>query len=381
MRKETFKAGAWGTLFTLIMAGLIVLGSRNLAHFDAALVGYTFAVLFATFGITYRYSMWLQRPPTALYWKRGWQVFLQPRHLAKNIKEWLIRVPSDFGLNVFILQRGKLRWAAHMLLMWGCIIAIAITFPLVFGWIHFETMPNNIDWYRAYLFGFPTFTFPIHSIFGFVVFHGLVWASILVVAGVMLAMRRRMRDHGAAALQQFGEDFLPLILLFAISVTGLMLTASYTWMKGYAYDFLAIIHAITVIFTLLWLPFGKFFHIFQRPAQLGVSFYKDVGQREDPANCRRCGATFTSRMHVEDLIKVEKQLGYRYEINNHPAEHYQWICPPCRRSMLALAQGELWSRESGVPLGGTNMMPTPVFGNPGPNQGPLGEEDRMNFHP
>ena len=54
MRKETFKAGAWGTLFTLIVAGLIVLGSRNLAHFDAALVGYTFAVLFATFGITYR---------------------------------------------------------------------------------------------------------------------------------------------------------------------------------------------------------------------------------------------------------------------------------------------------------------------------------------
>ena len=80
-------------------------------------------------------------------------------------------------------------------------------------------------------------------------------------------------------MQQFGEDFLPLLLLFAISVTGLMLTASYTWMKGYAYDFLAILHAITVIFTLLWLPFGKFFHIFQRPAQLGVEFYKDVGAR------------------------------------------------------------------------------------------------------
>jgi hypothetical protein len=381
MRKETFIAGAWATLFTLIVAGLIVLGSRNLAHFDAALVGYTFAVLFATFGITYRYSMWLQRPPTTLYWKRGWQVFLQPRHLGKNIKEWFIRVPSDFGLNTFILQRGNLRWAAHMLLMWGCIVAIAITFPLVFGWIHFETMPNNLDWYRAYLFGFPTFTFPIHSIFGFIVFHGLVWASIMVTAGVMLAMRRRMRDHGAAALQQFGEDFLPLILLFAISVTGLMLTASYTWMKGYAYDFLAIIHAITVIFTLLWLPFGKFFHIFQRPAQLGVSFYKDVGQREEAAHCRRCGTPFTSRMHVEDLIKVEEQLGYRYEIKNHPAEHYQWICPPCRRSMLALSQGELWSRESGLSLDVASVVPPPVFGNPGPNQGPLGEEDRINFHP
>lgn len=326
--------------------------------------------------------MWLQRPPTALYWKRGWQVFLRPRHLAQNIKQWSTRVPADFGLNLFILQRGKLRWGAHMLLMWGCIVAIAITFPLVFGWVHFETLPDNFDWYRAYVFGFPTFAFPIHSIFGFLVFHGLVWASIMVTAGVMLAMRRRMRDHGAAALQQFGEDFLPLILLFAISVTGLMLTASYTWMKGYAYDFLSIIHAITVIFTLLWLPFGKFFHIFQRPAQLGVSFYKDVGQREEPANCRRCGAPFTSRMHVEDLIKVERQLGYRYEMKDNPVEHYQWICPPCRRSMLALAQGQLWRSGSSASLGDmASMMPTPVLGNPGPNQGPLGEEDRTNFHP
>ena len=99
----------------------------------------------------------------------------------------------------------------------------------------------------------------------------------------MLAFRRRMIDHGAAAVQQFGEDILPLLLLFAISVTGLMLTASYTWMKGYAYDFLAILHAVTVIFTLLWLPFGKFFHIFQRPAQLGVSFYKDAGARGEQA--------------------------------------------------------------------------------------------------
>ena len=104
----------------------------------------------------------------------------------------------------------------------------------------------------------------------------------------MLAFRRRMIDHGAVAVQQFGEDILPLLLLFAISVTGLMLTASYTWMKGYAYDFLAILHAITVIVTLLWLPFGKFFHIFQRPAQLGVSFYKDAGQQS--ASRRAAGA-------------------------------------------------------------------------------------------
>ena len=380
MTPETLKAGAWGTALTLIVAGLIVLGSRNLAHFDAALVGYTFAVLFATFGITYRYAMWLQRPPTALYWKRGWQVFLRPRHLLGNIAEWFARVTKEFGMNLFILRRGKTRWGAHMLIMWGCIVAIAITFPLVFGWIHFETLPNNLEWYRTYVFGFPATSFPIHSILGFIIFHGLVWASILVIAGVMLAMRRRMREGGAAALQQFGEDFLPLILLFAISITGLMLTASYTWMKGYAYDFLAILHAITVIFTLLWLPFGKFFHIFQRPAQLGVSFYKEVGAREEPAKCRRCGTPFTSQMKVEDLIEVERKLGYRYEIDDERIGHFQWICPPCRRSLLALAQGELWKGElTGVTAVGV-LTPMPTLGNYGPNQGPLGEEDRRNFH-
>ncbi|MCG3160784.1 MAG: hypothetical protein JMDDDDMK_01859 [Acidobacteria bacterium] len=347
MTKETIKAGAWGIAVTVALAVLIIVGSRNLAHFDAALVAYTFATLFAAFGITYRYAMWLQRPPTALYWKRGWQVFLRPQYLARNIATWFKRVTGDMALNHFIARRGALRWSAHMLIMWGCIIAIAITFPLVYGWIHFETLPNDTEWYRAYLFGFPTFAFPIHSLMGFLIFHGLVWASFLVIAGVMLAMRRRMRDHGAAAVQQFAEDFLPIILLFAISVTGLMLTASYTWMRGYAYDFLAILHAITVIFTLLWLPFGKFFHIFQRPAQLGVSFYKDIGALEDHAHCRRCGEAFASRMHVEDLIEVERKLGFRYEMANE-AGHYQWICPRCRRAMLALAQGRMWRGESQI---------------------------------
>src|SRR6478735_5337594 len=75
-------AATWAVVVAAALAGLIVAGSRSLAHFDAALVGYTFATLFAAFGITYRYSMWLQRPPTALYWRRGWQLFFQPRFLG-----------------------------------------------------------------------------------------------------------------------------------------------------------------------------------------------------------------------------------------------------------------------------------------------------------
>jgi hypothetical protein len=346
-------AGAWGVLFTGVLAVLIVAGSRRLAHFDAALVGYTFAVLFATFAVTYRYAMWLQRPPTRLYWRRGWQVFLRRGHVAKNVASWFRRVSTDFAANRFIFRRDPARGLAHALIMWGCLLAAAITFPLVFGWIHFETVPGDVSSYRTYLFGFATTSFPIHSVTAFLIFHGLVWSSFLVVAGVMLAMRRRMRDHGAAAVQRVAEDFLPLVLLFAISVTGLLLTASYTWMQGYGYDFLALLHAVTVIFTLLYLPFGKFFHLFQRPAQLGVAFYQEVAAREAMAACRRCGAAYAPAMQIEDLIEVERELGYRYEAERSGVDHYQRICPACRRTLLALSQGALFrGREAVAAAGG-----------------------------
>jgi hypothetical protein len=335
------RAALYGVIATVILGGLIILGSRNLAHFDAALVGYTFATLFAAFGITYRYSMWLQRPPTRMYWRRGWQTFFSARFFL-NVATLLRRAVADFAFNRFIFRRGALRGAGHMAIMWGCIIACAITFPLVWGWVHFGTIPGQLETYRVYLFGVAAGDSPVNSLLAFLIFHGLVWAAFFVIAGVMLAFRRRMIDHNAAALQQFGEDILPLILLCAVSVTGLMLTVSYTWMKGYAYEFLAILHAVTVIVTLVWLPFGKLFHIFQRPAQLGVSFYKDAGQRLEQAHCARCEQPFASMAMVTDLTTVERQLGFRYETQRKGLSHYQQICPPCRRALLGLAQSALW---------------------------------------
>src|SRR5206468_11944170 len=117
MKREVVKAVGWGLFFTAILALLIIVGSRNLSRFDAALVAYTFASLFAVFGITYRYAMWLQRPPTALYWRRGWQVFFRPKYLARNLAAWFARVIHEFAFNQFIFKRGKSRWAAHWLMM------------------------------------------------------------------------------------------------------------------------------------------------------------------------------------------------------------------------------------------------------------------------
>ena len=382
MRREAFKALIWAFIMAGILTVLVVVGSRRLQHFDAALVAYMFATLFAVFGLTFRYAVWLQKPSTAVYWKRGWQLFFRRGTILRNLRIWVGRVGGEFAANDFIWRRDRLRGMTHMLLMWGCILAGAITFPLVFGWLSFESVPGRMELYRVVVFGFPTVSFPHDSIVALLVFHGLVWASLLVIPGVMLAMLRRMRDEGAVALQQFTEDFLPLILLFSISITGLLLTVSYTWLQGYGYEFLAITHAVTVIVTLLWLPFGKFFHIFQRPAQLGVEFYKDAATHGEAEPCARCGHPFASKMHVEDLIGVERQLGFRYEMDGADGpNHYQRVCPRCRRAMLALAQGLAAGvvRESGraAPL----PRPTPAYANAGLGQGPLGTEDQANFHP
>jgi hypothetical protein len=82
-------------------------------------------------------------------------------------------------------------------------------------------------------------------------------------------------------------------------------------------------------------------------------------------------------MKVRDLIETERRLGYRYEIPGE-AEHYQWICPPCRRALHALAQGRLWNGSRGK---ATLPQPMPVYANPGMGEGPLGVEDERRFHP
>jgi hypothetical protein len=228
-----------------------------------------------------------------------------------------------------------------------------VTFPLSFGWIHFETAGTAQERYQAFVFGVHVFTFNLASPIAPLVFNVLDISAVLVIVGVSLAMWRRGRDRGALAVQQFGADLLPLVMLFAVSITGIFLTVSTHLMRGLHFVFLSQLHAVTVIFTLLYLPFGKFFHIFQRPAQLGVAFYREAGAKGDRVRCARCGMPFASRMHIDDLKKIEHELGIAYETVLQDAAsletvgtrvHYQDICPPCRRKNLALTQDAIWNR-------------------------------------
>ena len=71
---DRLRAGAWATFWTGALAAAIVVGSRNLQNFDPALVVYTFATIFATWGVVYHYWVWLQKPPTRIFWRRSLQL-------------------------------------------------------------------------------------------------------------------------------------------------------------------------------------------------------------------------------------------------------------------------------------------------------------------
>jgi hypothetical protein len=350
-RVDVARATGWGLFVaSLVLAG-IYFGSRRLRDFDAALVPYAGASVFSAFGLGYRYSMWLTKPPTRLFWRRGWRLFFAPSHVAQNLSHLAALFAVNIVAQRFIEKRSPLRWAAHWFIFWGCMLAAAVTFPLSFGWIHFETAAAGQERYQAFVFGLRVFTFDLASPLAPLVFNVLDISAVLVIAGVSLAMWRRGRDRGALAVQQLGNDLLPLVMLFAVSITGIFLTVSTHLMRGLHYVFLSQLHAVTVIFTLLYLPFGKFFHIFQRPAQLGVAFYRETGAKGEAARCARCGEPFASRMHIDDLKQVERELGIRYEAvrvktyaSDATTAHYQDMCPACRRKNLALTQDALWRR-------------------------------------
>ena len=333
----------WGLLVAGMLLVAIFFGSNHLQHFDAALVPYTGACVFSAFGIGYRFAMWLRRPPTRKYWFRGWKIFFRPERLAHNIVRMVRIFLEDFFAQRFIEKRSHLRWAAHWLIAWGCILAAGVTFPLSFGWVHFENAPYNQEIYRAFVFGQQVSSFRLGTITAAITFNILDISAVMVLTGVALALFRRARDRGAISVQQFAQDMMPLLMLFAISITGLFLTASTHLMHGLNYGFLSMLHAVTVIFTLLYLPFGKFFHIFQRPAQVGVQFYKEEGARGEQVACLRCGQKFASQMHVNDLKDVERALGINYELAH--GQHYQDICPACRRKSLAMAQDGKWRSQ------------------------------------
>jgi nitrate reductase gamma subunit len=331
--RPSFVATVAGFLAAAGLAAAIWVGSGGLRHFDSALIGYATATVFLAFGVVYRYTVWVQSPPANRYLRRGWRAFLS----WSNFRRFPTLVPRSLvtylGLQTFIARRGKGRWLAHQSLFWGVVLATLVTFPLTFGWIRFVATTSGS--YRAYFVGIPTLTFDPLSWYGWLVFHVLDIAAVLVMAGCTYFVWRRFRDREASTGERFGYDFIPLVALIAISVTGLLLTFSSTLLDGRDYDFLAITHMATVVLTLVFIPFGKFFHVVQRPASIGVDTYKRTSlERDGVFRCIVCGEPLESVDFVRDLEETMAEMGLRFG---------PWIetCPRCKR----LGRGRAYTRS------------------------------------
>jgi hypothetical protein len=311
-------------LVALVLAAAIFLGSGGLKHFDAALIGYATATIFLAFGVAYRYAVWVKSPPARRYLIQGWRAFLSVRQFLRFPTLVPRQLASNLGFQTFIKERGVARWMAHQAIFWGVVFATLITFPLTFGWIYFRATDGGSS-YAMFLLGVKVLTFDPLSWLGWLAFHGLDITAVLVIAGCSYYLWRRFRDREAMTDQHFVMDLLPLVALVAISVTGLLLTLSAALLEGRYYDFLAILHMATVVLTLVFIPFGKFFHVIQRPASIGVQVYKTTSLEDRGIfNCRRCGSPLEGAAYVEDLSKTVGELGLAYP---------EWIefCPRCKR--------------------------------------------------
>ena len=70
INKKAFRNACLWTLGVIV---LTLVGSVNLQNYDAALIIYFFGTIAMTFGLAYRHTIWLQRPPTRKYWDRTWE--------------------------------------------------------------------------------------------------------------------------------------------------------------------------------------------------------------------------------------------------------------------------------------------------------------------
>ncbi|GGR38467.1 hypothetical protein GCM10010497_46770 [Streptomyces cinereoruber] len=328
------RASLVGAVVSALLVVAIVLGSRLLRDFDSALLPYAVATVFLAFGVAYRYTVWISAPGARRLFRKGWGSFFSVANFRSAPTALPRMIATYLGFQKFLGARSHARWAAHQLIFWGCLLAAAITFPLTWGWFTFTSSTGAGPGYEMRIWGFKILGFDSLSVLGWLMFHGLDIAAVLVIPGAGYFLWRRMKDRGAITGQRFAYDLVPLLALIVISVTGLLLTFSSIFLHGGGYEFLAVLHMVSVVFTLIYIPFGKFFHIVQRPAAVGMQLFKYTSSRKDEGGevfaCRRCGRPIDTAPYVENLQGTMRDLDLGFA-------DWAEYCPRCKRVLRGTA--------------------------------------------
>ncbi|MGG1576074.1 hypothetical protein [Fictibacillus sp. NRS-1165] len=303
----------------LLLVVLVFIGTRMFTHIDLNLYGYMVGTLVFIGGFFYRFVAWAERPPTKNLIKKGIRLLFR-KSTTKTTTNHMVT-------HQFIWNRGVYRWAQHFLIGWGCILSCFVTFPLVFGWMYF-TMEEN-GYYTVVGMGINLMQVKADGVLSFFFYNALNITAIMVIAGVCMALYRRLKNMQARAEQKFLYDFMPLYMLLLVSVSGLLLTVMNVFFHGKGQSVMSLIHQYSVIITLLYLPFGKLAHIPFRAVSVFAKNYREHYGAQSMKKCSVCGDPFVSTEQSNDVIKILSENDIQFEMQE--GFHLAELCLPCRR--------------------------------------------------
>ena len=143
------------------------------------------------------------------------------------------------------------RWLIHAATMWGflgLLTASGLDYGLALAGIRKTGAPVPI-WYPARLLG--------------------TVAGVLMVYGVAMLMRNRLAQSGEAAKHSTQSDWVLLIMLLVIGVSGFLTEAALYLSRVPAWGYwMFLFHVAVALELFVLLPFMKFAHVIYRPVAL-----------------------------------------------------------------------------------------------------------------
>jgi nitrate reductase gamma subunit len=328
------KTSMYAFFVTLVLFFTVWVGTGNFQHIDMALLGYLLSSFIFAIGLTIRMCSWLLRPATHQVIKRSLKNLKDKKRVKRNIAAILKTAFENIFLQKFIFKRGIYRGIQHFLIAWGCIGSFAITFGLTFGWLHFNLVDS--DTYQIVVMGVPTITMKAHGILAEMIYNGLNITAMMVLVGVCMALARRIIDKDVKVTQRFEFDLVPLYLLLAVTVSGLLLTVSYMFLNGWMHHYITLVHQITVVVMLIYFPFGKLFHLPIRPLATAVPMNYQEEWKVDTRPCKKCGVTYSSDEQIEDVKGILQAQNFDLQLAD--GSFLADYCPACRRRMRVMKQ-------------------------------------------
>ncbi|MCA1030307.1 MFS transporter [Bacillus timonensis] len=335
------KTSMYAFLVTTMLFLSMWIATDNFTDIDMALLGYMLSSFIFAIGLTIRFCAWLIRPATHQVIKRSFKNMKIKKKANRNVKAIIVTAFENIFLQKFIFKRGIYRGVQHFLIAWGCIGSFAITFGLTFGWMRFDLI--DPETYQIIVFNVPTVKMAAHGLVAEIIYNGLNITAIMVMIGVCMALYRRVTNQDVKITQRAEFDLFPLYLLLTVTLTGLVLTVSYTFLDGWMHHYMTLIHQISVVILLIYFPFGKLFHLPIRPLATAVPMNYQEEVRIDTRACLKCSTKYSNDdqiSDVKDILAIQK-----FDLKMSDGTYLADYCPSCRRRIRVLKQ---LNKESAV---------------------------------